>query len=554
MMRRTICFLIVLSCCFWGLSCRSKEPADESLLSPKADTVKTQKAKPRRSRKAKIFLNDIDAMLQAQEDERREAEEKRRLQEQERRIQLTINQTLDELLSQNPDRDKVRVRQLIDDLHNFGGKSIEALKMLLSENRPEQERLLLTMALGSFSGDKMSGDEAEELLFSQAMEAKNEKVREQALSSLRNAGNRDALLERSVRRYKQSTSPADKKYAVAVLSSVGGDSAVYRIREILDEADDPQLRRAAIKALGGSGGDVATSVLWEVFDNDEVMRGDAAEALGKINRLSPTDKEEIVLSLGERLWDEESSGGVKLAAVRGLGADNGGLARGTLLRVLKDAKQPREVHQAAISALLVGAKMAANTELIDYMQIFKATPVEYLPQMLQPLLAVGGMAIVQDLRAVFPKLNQLKKIHAVRTMARVGEEEVFDIYQSILGQEKDAAVRREILSDIARDRWKKHAPRIVAIYLSVIDQAQDKNERLTALRNLQKVSPTDAVSIAEKNLHKGEDVDLCRASIEILRRHGTNRSRDALLAFGYTDAAKGLEKQIDKALEAIDSR
>jgi hypothetical protein len=471
---------LVASAVLMAVSCQSGKPDEDS-------DVKI-KAAPRAQNLLRAYKDILDDQKKGQD---QEAEFQER-DDEEKIMKVAIDGNLDELFSLDPAdaKDTNHIKELTDDLFQIGPMALEVIHKMLSEDRPARDKILLTMAIGRFNND-----ESAKYLFEEATDSSDRDVRKAALSNLKKSPNKEWLIQRAVDRYKQgavSANANDQKQAsaIAVLGALGGDRAVDEIYYIYMTSIDPQLKKAAIEALGDIGDD-AKGMLYSIFQDDEAMRDAAAEAMGQWR------DEEIATMFGETLIRENANGGLKLAAVKGLGADNGVLSRKILSDVLYDTRQVRAVHQAAIDMLLRGYDKLPTGELDAYLRCFETSPIDYLPQLIQPLLAKGKEDAVPKLSSIYPQLDQIKKIHLVRTLGRIRGRSAFQTLKEKLSSEGDPSLQREILSAIMECNSDELRAEIVALFHDVVMETGDKELQLEASKHINKILPADALSMAK---------------------------------------------------------
>lgn len=531
-----ISFPIILStiALSFSLSCRSRET--------KLSETHPESAKI--SERAKNFLSGYESTLKEQEEQRAQEEEQRAAREKERATDLLVNQTIDEMLALDPQKDERRIDELISDLKEFGERSLKALEDMLAEQRPVKERVLLVRALGAFV-NRDSG----ERLYDQAIRSPDREVREAALTSIKGTTAKDALVNKAIGDMRERT-PEEQMRAIALLGAVGGDPALSEIIHILDTTENDDVKRQAIMALGEIGGETAISTLNDILLSDGKMRVQAAQALGRM-RL-----EDVVLGLGRIVSSADATPDLKLAAAEGLGADNGKLARTILLHSLKDERQAQAFHQRAVDLLIRGFGDESAGELPLYISIFDSTVIEYLPQTMQPLLALGKGYAADELSARYDNLSDLKKIHAIRSIGRMQDAKALAALDGLFAKETDTSRRCEILEVLKRFNGKEHAERTADILRKVVDGSQSKQEKAVALRYLGEVAPADASKTAAEWLAAEDqaDAEMLKAGIDILKRFGDQRSRNALLALRIKHQGDDLGARIDDAISTIDTR
>ncbi len=388
----------LLSSC-GGCPRRSSEQEGAVEESPTGKAAKREYASPR----AREFLSQFENLFKEQEETRERDEGEAQRAAEQAMVRNAVDETIDELMALDPVKDAARAEMLIGDLKDLGEPARKALQVMLAEDRPKPQRILLTKALGAFTGEEVS-----EALYQKAVQERDREVRETALASL--AGR-----------------PA-------------GERAIDKLYAVVRTSGDPEEQKKALRDIGAIGGEESQALLNDVMQSDEELRPTAAEALGGMK------KEDVVLQFGEILIDGDSEESLRIAAVKGLGQDNGELARTILLNVLKDTRQPRSVHKEAIGALLAGAGEGGPNEVMQHIALFETTPVEYLPQLLQPLIAKGEDIAAEYLNDRYQRFNRLKKVHAIRTWGRMKGDRVYHILSERLADEKDPGIRREIES------------------------------------------------------------------------------------------------------------
>lgn len=548
-MRRINILLLLFITVFLFSSCKEKSVTGTSPEERQAVKIKSAPAL-KLSEKAKNLLSNFENILHEQEDTKKEEEKQKAALKKEGMIQITINQTLEELLSKDPAKDAQRINELIEDLKDIGAKSVKAIKDMLSENRPARERILLLKALGIFKGK-----EAQEELYKQAMGAPERDVQEAARQSLKNAPAKEEMVRETIKHIQTverssgaNNSPQEQMRAIGVLGVLGGDEALAELSNILRKTEDANVRQQAVVAIGEIDSDNARSMLQDIFKNDEIARASAAQAMGKMKR------EDIVLYFGEILSLGESAPAVKAAAVQGLGADNDKLARTILINVLRDTRHEREVHEKAVIALNTGFSEENIGEVPLYISIFEATPVDYLPQMLQPLLANGGDYVAGHIRGRYGYFTSLKKIHAIRTLGRIQRRESYEVLTSLLEKESDSGLKLEVIDAIQKFKDKEFAGKTADILRKVLDEAEGKREKMAALKYLGDLSPDEASKTAEEWLTTSADDEMLVTSIEILKKFGDKKSKIALLAFKTNHGGEAFDTKIDDAVKTIEIR
>lgn len=535
------------------ISCSRTSDNDAAKM---GDDAAASSVKKSYSPKARRFLSGFEAALNEQGQGEVEKDVQPEVDEEERLLQLAINQTLDMLLSLSPGKDGRRIGELSEDLKGMGPKASHAIVQMLGEERPVRHRKLLLMALSAFDDER-----AANALYDGAVKSDDRGVRAQAMASLRdgstlkNASVKKALMGRALADIKRSGQAAGgdggvkyQRGAVAVLGALGGDGAVDEIAGVLRVSDDAKLRKEAVASLGSIGSDSAVSVLYEVLDSDEGLRMEAAKELGGLR------DEEIELEFGRLLVDKESPADMKLAAVTGLGADNSPLAREILIKALMDKNQPRKVHETIAGVLASGFGEANRGEIASYVKVFEKTPIEYLPQMMQQLMARGGDEAVDLLASKYMEMKTLKRIHAIRSIGRVGSEHAFETLMVMMQREADASLQRELLSVMRRFKGESYEESVVKLLKVVAQTSKDGQSRIAALKYLGEVSPEESSALASELMLSAKDKDVVLVSIDVLKRYGTSENSGALNQLASISEHDDVVKRAEVAMNEIDAR
>jgi len=502
------------------------------------------------SHKSDETVAEYDRAAEAQEESARREEEQKTQVVSENTIQLTINKLLDELLSLNPFRDTQRIQIIIKDLNNIGEKALEALEMLLQEERPAYEKILLIKALSVFKNMR-----ATEEIYNQACNSKDKEIRAVALSKLKDSPFKKFLVSKVVDNLEQIENAqaerdvtAEEIMNVDVLGVLGTDQSINKLNAILFTSPRMESKKAAINALGQIGGDQARSVLFDALNyNDDTIKILAAQTLGSMKQ------EKIVFKFGEIVLNDEKDPQMRLAAVEGLGADNSTLAHRVLLDILKDARQPKEVHQGALNMLLRGYESTTIDTVYDYARLFETTGLEYLPQMLQPLLAMGGDYTADLLSGRYHDLDYTKRVHAVKTLGRIHSDHAFQILFDKIYEEHDPNLRQELMAAMKTFKGQVFASAMTSVLKWIAKTSQEKQEQITALRYLGEISPSDALAIAEEKLYI-EDSGQIIEMIEIFKKYGNSQNKDALLTLKSLNNTGEFDQVIDEAISEIESR
>lgn len=546
---------IVAALPFAMSSCNEKQqPKPKPKLLESSGVVKEKRVKElakKRQVKPKTagLLIDFEKLFQDQEKAIEVEETAKKVEQHEIMTQTALNQTIEELLKLDPDKDTKRVQQLIADLKAIGEPATEVLLPMLDQKLKSKQRRIVIMALGELKGKGYS-----EELYMRAVADDDAQVRKEALAALKKAQDKDAIASQSAAEIDAAQaegtkqSKKDMRAHIAALGAVGGEVAVDKLYDIVRTSDDPTLRKDAVRALGDTSSDAAKRILIDLYEYDAELRSDAAQALGRWGG------EDMVTLFGEALLDASSPEDKRRAAVAGLGIVQSDLAREMLANVLRDKRQSREIHKQVVDVLVGSKKPIEREEVARLIIVYESTPVEYLPQMMQPLLAKGGDVSVELIKARFSRFKQLKKIHAVRTLGRVQSERTFEVLVAMLETEKDSTVRREVLGTMKRFKAKKFHAAMKEYLIAVAKNAKDPQERIVALNYLADIAKADAAGLAELNLTIHENKALVVASIDVLKKFGSYDNRNALLAFKLQTTDPAFAKRVDEAVKAIEAR
>jgi HEAT repeat protein len=524
-------------------SCTEKSPVEQA-VSEKAEAPKVERIK--KLTKMKIIkpktagmLIDFERLFKDQEKAIEAERTAKKTEEHEVMTNVALNQTLEELLELDPEKDAKRVAELIDDLKDFGQQAIDALLPMVDQKLKSRQRRLVIMALGALKG-KSSTQE----IYKQATQGEDSAVRREALKVLKDADDKDALAKQSVAQIEAAQaegteqSQKDLRAHVSALGMIGGETAIDKLTDIIRTADDIDLKKHAVLALGSTKDDAAKRILMNLFEYDADVRKEAAQALGGFH------DEDISTMFGTTLLDVTSPEEKRIAAVRGLSADNSVAARTVLLNVLRDSRQSRDIHKEAVSGLVAGYDDTKRAEVSSYVLILERTRVDYMPQMIQPLIASGGDVAADLLYSRYSRFDRKKKIHAIRSLGRIASSHTFKALSKLLGAELDVDLRRELLTAMKSCRGTEVNDELRITLIGIAGSSKDAQERTVALQYL-----------AEKNISAdAAEKPVVTASIDVLRAHGSERSKVPLMSLKSRPDAKSYEEKIDRAIEAIEAR
>jgi hypothetical protein len=264
--------------------------------------------------------------------------------------------------------------------------------------------------------------------------------------------------------------------------------------------------------------------------------------------------DDALAAFGEILVDGASALPLRLAAVEGLGANNSGPARRILANVLRDARQPREVHAKAVQALVKGWSDTNTQEMAAYVYVYESAESEHIPQMMQPLLARGGDASADLLAGRYARFNHLKKLHALRVLGQIQTPRSFALLESLLPLENDPSLVTEILSAMKQFKGEGYAVKTREALIQRAKSDADPRERVQMLRLLADMAPKDAAAIAVEQLVPGANRDIVLVSIDILKKSGDDEGARALSLFKAQAGTNEYDARIEEALKAISSR
>jgi len=542
MIKHSVLCLFVL---FLFVSCKADTDFSSNQPPPPVD-IKKEKLSP----ETRALFGNFDKVFESQQEEREIDEEEKEAIERARMVRLAVNQTIEELFNLDPDKDFKRIHQLGEDLKSMGEEARNAIGEMLSEDNSIRQQQLLIMVMGVFQ-DREAG----RMLYEQALNSADKMVRGAAMQALNSFPDKEPFLEatlQNVKRLEVSKLPGETRdkqmTAIAMLGVVGGDRAIDELVYMLKSSEDEPVRKKAVEALGNIGSESVVDILFDILRNDGPLRQDAACALGRMHR------EEIIAGLGKVFLDVTGDPSIRLAAVEGLGEDNGALARSLLLNILKDTRQTREIHKKTIEKLQLGSGSELEKEAGLYVNLFASTSQDYLPQMLQQLVARGGDHSAGLLSGLYGGFNNLKKIHAIRTLGRIPTEKSFDILLNLMHLEKEADLRREIITALGGFNGDDQAEGVADLFSAITTTTEDKQERILALKTLGKVAPEMAAEIAEDNLFSSLDNDVILASIDMLKLFGNSGNKGALITLQMQGETSSYYARAEEAIRAIDAR
>lgn len=178
-------------------SCKEKQQPKliESVKVVKEKSIgklaKRKKIKP----KTAGMLLDFEKLFEDQEKAIEAEEAAKKVEEHEVMTNVALNQTLEEFLKLDPDKDGKRVQELIEDLKAIGEPAIEALLPMVDQKLTSRQKRLVIMALGVLKGKDSSQE-----IYKRATEEQDAQVRLEALAALGKADDKEALAKKSVAR------------------------------------------------------------------------------------------------------------------------------------------------------------------------------------------------------------------------------------------------------------------------------------------------------------------------------------------------------------------
>ena len=149
----------------------------------------------------------------------------------------------------------------------------------------------------------------------------------------------------------------------------------------------------------------------------------------------------------------------------------------------------------------------------------------------------------------------MKKLHAIRSWGRVGSPHAFEVISDRLNREKDASLRRELITAMKECKGAEIDEGMRTILASIATKAEDAQEQVAALKYLAELAPEEAVVIAENHIAGvTAEKSVMLASVDILRAHGNEKSVIVLSSLKLRPDAATYGDKIDRAIKAIEVR
>jgi hypothetical protein len=158
------------------------------------------------------------------------------------------------------------------------------------------------------------------------------------------------------------------------------------------------------------------------------------------------------------------------------------------------------------------------------------------------------------LYALYARLDNLKKIHTMRTIGKIQSPRAFEILLKLLDSEKDPGLMAEIFSAMKQFKDESYARRTRAVLLARANDPASVPQRVQTMRFLAEVSPEDAVTMASQGLAADLDNDLAITSLDILKKYGDQSAARVVALFRTQTASLDLVARSDDALKAIEDR
>ncbi|MGC8886034.1 MAG: HEAT repeat domain-containing protein [Verrucomicrobiia bacterium] len=319
--------------------------------------------------------------------------------------------------------------------------------------------------------------------------------------------------------------PKDIKSRLAIIAALGqrrAESAVDSLSQLCNNIE-PQISKAALKALGEIGNEKAANVLLKLYENDNPnTHQELASALIECACwLSKEDKKSVAFKIYEKLYNSTNEKAVKQAALRGIVEDSENQGVDYIIKILKSENE--DLHIAAIGSINLLKNPGSFKKLVKSINDFLPSIQPFVINLLAEKREQTLLPIAQKL-AFSP--DQQTRIASIKALGMIGDESTVQTLVKIVSQnrqpEKNIAIAslkslskkscdKEILSFL-----KKSDP---ATTIELINIAMERNitEAAPELLNICKSSTDKNIKIvAFKALSQLGDAKLIPEILSII--------------------------------------
>jgi len=329
----------------------------------------------------------------------------------------------------------------------------------------------------------------------------------------------------------KDTDEAVRREAMAAAAAIGGQAAAKALIARLTAKDRAE-QQAAYECLIACQGDDANPTIADAAKaaTDPALRARLIELLGARRA---TDQMAVILTAAHNPHPA-----VQAAAARALQMAGTDRQAPTLVKMLKEAKEP-EVRRAAEQALLAIGSRARDQvarQLADALK--EGANADAAAAMLRILGRVGGAVAAKTLSACADSPDPKVKDEAVRALAnwtsREGITEASDALLKIASTSKNlrhhALALRNYINLARSDPWRRDTKRRLAMYEQALKIAKRPEEKRAVLGGLNEIREPAAAQLAASCLNDAAVAEeAAKAVVEIAKRV-RNKTDDKLQA------------------------
>ncbi|MFH1829146.1 MAG: HEAT repeat domain-containing protein [Pseudomonadota bacterium] len=466
-------------------------------------------------------------------------------------LDQALNHTLIELISLNPNKDVAKIKQLLADIkslskiENFKTRVPSVIETMLDEDRPINEKILLTHALGA-----VNDANASDKLFQMVSSEDDRNIRNAAAEALSKSKQQRNYIQLASTKLYDATSEDSEKSVEEQLSLIGflgnskNDESLNTLREIVSSSENSKVRVASIDAIAQIGSDEAVDFLFEML-REPALRQNAAKHLGKF------EKEDVTQRLGELIINDEEEQ-VKQIAIEALGYDSSQNARKILISLLSNKEATQQFHQWAASSLQNTITDQEIPSLVALIAKSNDPKLQHLPNLLIPLVAKRGAVAIEHIEPNLNSAEEIPKLQLIRTLGRIQDEKSFNVLSNYFFTHPDEkeGVKAEIIQAMSNQK----TPKAVSIFEKVVWEASEPGLRNLALNSIGNVLGKDSAPVATRIISMTNERELIQTAIEMLRKYGSSDEKVDLIMLKTSGRYSELEGNINSAIAAIEAR
>ncbi len=288
--------------------------------------------------------------------------------------------------------------------------------------------------------------------------------------------------------------PVSRGAALAVVTRHGGAKAVQPVGALLAAAQTPeeaQAASAALLRLPGRGVEKCANKML----SGKTLSLEARK--GAIGVLAARTADAFVETVFAQAKHEDE--GVRVAALKALGAMASSEETGRLVGLLLEAKTDGE-RQAARDAAVAVAKKASQKEdaAAPFLAVKATAPAAAKGALLEALVEVGGSSALQAVVDDTKQADAATRKAAIGALGAWKSEDGVTALLSLWSANADAQTRPDVLSAALRQGQQPAATldKRAALHQALLGSARDDKERQTVLEGLATVRCVEAATIA----------------------------------------------------------